>query len=576
MNKKELRKLRRPYIKVLFKNNKLNLLMTSFASILQSIDALVISWLIKEISDLIAGTSQFDFKTIIIVTLLGLLLFVVAWIIDCIFYPRFFAKPMKQYRDYVFERLMKKGIQSFSSESSALYISALSNDIKVIEEEFIGKIQAAIQVGVTFIGALVMMIIYSPLLSAIAILLSLLPIIASIIFGNKAAVAEKNVSNKKEKYLSLTKDVLTGFTVIKSFKAEDNVTSLHNDVNTSVSTAQKRRSKINVNISYSSGIAGGLLQIGVFIMACVFAIKGIGSVTAGTAIVFVQLLNYILEPIQILPGFYSGVKSSFALIEKIAVELDKNIDESGEDISPELEKGIFIKDLSFSYDEDKKVLDNINIDFKKGGCYALVGASGSGKSTLLNLLMASYHNYQGEIIFDDTELGKISAHSLYDLVSIIQQNVFVFNNTIKENITMFKEFNEDEINQAIKSSGLEKLINERGKDYLCGENDSSLSGGERQRISIARALLRKTPVLLVDEATSALDAETSFEVLDAILKLKEHTRIIVTHDLDENILRRCSELFVLKNGELIEKGTFDALMDKKGYFYSLYTVSQTN
>ncbi len=576
MDKKELRKLRRPYIKVLFKNNKLNLLMTSIASILQSIGALVISWLIKEISDLIAGTSKFDFKTIIIVTLLGLLLFVVAWIIDWIFYPRFFAKPMKQYRDYVFERLMKKGIQSFSSESSALYISALSNDIKVIEEEFIGKIQAAIQVGVTFIGALVMMIIYSPLLSAIAILLSLLPIIASIIFGNKAAIAEKNVSNKKEKYLSLTKDILTGFTVIKSFKAEDNVTSLHNDVNTSVSTAQKRRSKINVNISYSSGIAGGLLQIGVFIMACVFAIKGIGSVTAGTAIVFVQLLNYILSPIQILPGFYSGVKSSFALIEKIAVELDKNIDESGEDISPELKKGIFIKDLSFSYEEDKKVLDNINIDFKKGGCYALVGASGSGKSTLLNLLMASYHNYQGKIFFDDIELGKISARSLYDLVSIIQQNVFVFNNTIKENITMFKEFNEDEINQAIKSSGLEKLINERGKDYLCGENGSSLSGGERQRISIARALLRKTPVLLVDEATSALDAETSFEVLDAILKLKEHTRIIVTHDLDENILRRCSELFVLKNGELIEKGTFDALMDKKGYFYSLYTVSQTN
>lgn len=576
MDKKELRKLRRPYIKVLFKNNKLNLLMTSIASILQSIGALVISWLIKEISDLIAGTSQFDFKTIIIVTLLGLLLFVVAWIIDWIFYPRFFAKPMKQYRDYVFERLMKKGIQSFSSESSALYISALSNDIKVIEEEFIGKIQAAIQVGVTFIGALVMMIIYSPLLSAIAILLSLLPIIASIIFGNKAAVAEKSVSNKKENYLSLTKDVLTGFTVIKSFKAEDNVTSLHNDVNTSVSTSQKRRSKINVNISYSSGIAGGLLQIGVFIMACVFAIKGIGSVTTGTAIVFVQLLNYILSPIQILPGFYSGVKSSFALIEKIAVELDKNIDESGEDISPELKKGIFIKDLAFSYEEDKKVLDNINIDFKKGGCYALVGASGSGKSTLLNLLMASYHNYQGEIIFDDTELGKISARSLYDLVSIIQQNVFVFNNTIKENITMFKEFNEDEINQAIKSSGLEKLINERGKDYLCGENGSSLSGGERQRISIARALLRKTPVLLVDEATSALDAETSFEVLDAILKLKEHTRIIVTHDLDENILRRCSELFVLKNGELIEKGTFDELMEKKRYFYSLYTVSQTN
>ena len=169
MDKKELKKLRRPFIKVLFKNNKINLLMTSLASILQSIGALSISWLIKELSDLIAGTSQYDFKTIIIVTIISILIFVVAWVIDRIFYPRFFAKPMKQYRDYVFERLMKKGIQSFSSESSALYISALSNDIKVIEEEFIGKIQTAIQVTVTFIGSLVLMIIYSPLLSAIAI-----------------------------------------------------------------------------------------------------------------------------------------------------------------------------------------------------------------------------------------------------------------------------------------------------------------------------------------------------------------------------------------------------------------------
>ncbi|MBO7364069.1 MAG: ATP-binding cassette domain-containing protein, partial [Lachnospiraceae bacterium] len=113
-----------------------------------------------------------------------------------------------------------------------------------------------------------------------------------------------------------------------------------------------------------------------------------------------------------------------------------------------------------------------------------------------------------------------------------------------------------------------------GADYLCGENGSGLSGGERQRVSIARALLRKTPVLFVDEATASLDAETSFEVLDAILKLDGYTRVIVTHDLDENILRRCTGLFALKNGVVSEQGTFDGLMAKKGYFYSLFTVSQ--
>ncbi len=209
-----------------------------------------------------------------------------------------------------------------------------------------------------------------------------------------------------------------------------------------------------------------------------------------------------------------------------------------------------------------------------GGCYALVGGSGSGKSTILNLLMASYRDYAGEILYDGKELKAISPSSLYDLVSIIQQNVFVFNSTIRDNITMFSDFPKAEVDRAVRLSGLEKLMDERGEDYLCGENGSGLSGGERQRISIARALLRKTPVLLVDEATASLDAETSFEVLNAILNLDGYTRIIVTHDLEENILRRCTGLFALKNGTIAEQGTFDELMDRKDYFYSLFTVSQ--
>ena len=223
---------------------------------------------------------------------------------------------------------------------------------------------------------------------------------------------------------------------------------------------------------------------------------------------------------------------------------------------------------------DKPVLTDVDMELPVGGCYALVGGSGSGKSTILNLLMAAYDTYAGHILYDGRELKNIAPSSLYDLVSIIQQNVFVFNSTIRDNITLFSDFPKAEVDRAVRLSGLSKLIEEKGEDYLCGENGAGLSGGERQRVSIARALLRKTPVLFVDEATAALDAETSFEVLDAILKLDGYTRVIVTHDLDENILRRCTGLFTLKNGVVSEQGTFDELMDKKGYFYSLFTVSQ--
>ena len=548
--------------------------MTVLAAFLAAVSELVISWTIKGISDLISGDTTIRFGTLLFIAGIGFALMLIAWALDRTFLSRFRARAMQQYRKYVFDRLLEKGIQAFSGENSARYLSALSNDANTIEQDYVRMLQNTIQVGITFVGALGMMLWYSPLLTLIAIGFSLLPILVSVVLGNKAAVAEKDVSDKKERYTGILKDVLSGFAVIKSFKAEKSISALHDESNNSVADAANSREKVKLHVSYASGLAGGVLQFGVFFVAAALALSGKGGITAGTAIVFVQLLNYVLAPIQVFPTFYAGKKSAYSLIDKLAEALSKNVSDQGEHIAPRLSEGISVRDLAFAYEEGKPVLRGVDMELRAGGCYALVGGSGSGKSTILNLLMASSKNYQGEILYDGKELKTVSAGSLYDLVSIIQQNVFVFNSTIRDNITMFSQFPEEEIDRAVRLSGLKKLIEEKGADYLCGENGSGLSGGERQRISIARALLRKTPVLFVDEATASLDAETSFEVLDAILKLDGYTRVIVTHDLDESILRRCTDLFALKNGAVSEQGTLDDLMAQKGYFYSLFTVSQ--
>ena len=285
-------------------------------------------------------------------------------------------------------------------------------------------------------------------------------------------------------------------------------------------------------------------------------------------------MNYVLQPIGTIPTCIAERKAARALIEKIAEAINANVREETESESFELRDGIKISNLSFGYQEDKQVLADIDLDFKLGKKYAVVGASGSGKSTLLSLLMASYPNYSGSITYDGRELREINSADLYEVESIIQQNVFVFNATIRDNITMFREFPEDEIESAIRLSGLSELIAEKGADYLCGENGSGLSGGEKQRISIARSLLKKSQVLLVDEATAALDAETAFRVSSALLALDGITCIVVTHNLDATLLSKYDSIITLKNGKIAESGRFDELIEKKGYFYSLFTVSQ--
>ncbi len=216
----------------------------------------------------------------------------------------------------------------------------------------------------------------------------------------------------------------------------------------------------------------------------------------------------------------------------------------------------------------------MSLDFAPGKSYAVVGASGSGKSTLLGLVMGSCPEYLGSVTMDDRELRDVNTDSIFDVVSVIQQNVFIFDDTIRRNICMFREFPEELVETAVRRAGLSGLVEEKGWDYVCGEGGVNLSGGEKQRIAIARSLLKQSQVLLADEATSALDAETADMVTGAILDLEGITRLVVTHRLDEKALTRFDEIVVMRNGRVAERGSFAGLMERKEYFYSLYQVSR--
>ncbi len=556
-----------------YRKNKLLFVIAAIASLCAGTVGLAFSWVLRALLDTAAGSEgSLPFMKVLMIVGIILVLSVSFSVTDYLSRPAFIKKAMIQYKNFAFEKLTNKNISSFRNENTAAYISALTNDATVVEADYLGKKLILLTRLVSFFGSLTMMLITSPLLTLAAIVVMLIPTAVSILTSTKLVSAEKNVSERNSDFVTAVSDCLNGFKVIKSFKAEKEVLNIFSNDNKRLEDEKYRRERIKTIIAACGGLAGALAQFGVFIAGTLMCLKGWG-VTPGVVIMFVNLMNFLIQPVSELPTLLSARKASLALIDKLATALDKNTEtDEGEDITS-FKRSIRLENVSFGYDEEKEVLHNISTEFEAGKAYAVVGGSGSGKSTLINLLMSSYSDYKGNILFDNTEMKNISPESLYDVVSMIQQDVFVFNSSVKNNVTMFKDFTKEEIDEAISRARLDSFVKEKGDGYLCGENGKDLSGGEKQRISIARSLLKKSKVLLADETTSALDADTAFKVTDDILNLSGILRIVITHSLDEILLKRYDEILVLKDGKIEEKGGFDELMAKKGYFYALYTVA---
>ncbi len=486
--------------------------------------------------------------------------------------PRFLQRAMEQYKNYAFVKLTRKNLAAFRRESASDYLSGFSNDLNTIETDYL-KAQFEIAVNiVALIGSALMMLWYSPIMTAIALGFCILPMLAAVFTGNKLEKSQKQVSIKNANFLAALKDALDGFSVMKSFGAEKEIAEVVGQSSHHAEQAKCSREKLDIILGMLSAVAGGTAQLGTFLVGCALTLSGY-AITPGKLIAYLDLTGLFIMGIRTLPVLLAKRKAALGLVDKLAAAIDENAQDQGSALMEPVQQEIRLSHVSFAYEPEKPVLKDISCFFKKGKSYAVVGASGSGKSTLLNLLMGS-DNYEGDIYFDTQELRDISSKSICDATSMIQQNVFVFNASIRDNITMFKEFPKTQVDEAIRLSGLSALVSEKGEHYLCGENGCNLSGGEKQRISIARSLLRKTQILLADEATAALDAETAYQVSDAILNLTDMTRIVVTHALDRNLLRRYDGILAMKSGRIIESGSFDELMGQKGYFYSLYTVSQ--
>jgi len=552
--------------------NRKNFNLTLLSVFINSAVGVSIAFIMQNVTE---AMELQDFKRIKIAIILSVFTAGAALLMGILqktFRNRYMKKGLSQFKMFVFEKLLNKSIGGFGDTSSGQFISAFSNDLASIESNYLsGNINIVTQIT-TFIGGVAAMTYINWRLMLCVMATSALPCFVALKYSKKITQKEKQTSAKNAGFVDQVKDLLNGFIVIKSFKAEMEVLRIFDRQNSELEEVKRKRRETGDMVSILSESSYTIVTIVLVSIGTLFVFKGL--MTIGGVLAFVQLSNYVLNPIHRMVPLYSNRKAAIALIDKLAATIEAEDSGKNKTEIKKFDKVISFRNVSFAYEEDKTVLNNISVDFEKGKSYAIVGNSGGGKSTLLRLLLGHFSNYKGQIMIDGNELRDISLGSLYDVVSVIQQNVFLFASSLKDNITMFKDFPEDKYENAVRLAGLTDLLREKGNEYNCGEGGCNLSGGEKQRVSIARCLIRETPILLMDEATAALDNETALSVSNAILDIDGLTRIIVTHKLEESIMKKYDEIVVVNNGTIVERGVFSDLMSRKGYFYSLFNVSQ--
>ena len=479
---------------------------------------------------------------------------------------------MSRYKNKVFKSILDRDYREFSKEKSGKFISILTENMKKIEQDYLHQYFNISKNISLMIFSLVAMFIGNWFLTLLVIIASIIPMMISGFIGQKSASLQNSSMIADQKYLAKVKDILAGFLVIKSFNVKEAIRQDYKNESEKLDEIYFIKGKFDVLSNVISQLSGMI----VFLVAFgggMYLVFG-GHTTIGSVTAIVQLVNFVVMPLNEIGMGMSKLREGQATLNSFEV---KDVIELQTGKTKEyFDDVISFSNVDFSYpNAEEKIFNNLSLQIKKGGKIAIVGMSGSGKSTLLNLLLRFYDVTSGYISIDNQDLQAISAESLYNLMTIVQQDVYIFDDTLKANITLSQSFTEDDIKKAVQQSGLESYIleNELGLQTLCGENGSNLSGGERQRLSIARALIRKTPILLLDEATSSLDNKVTTEIENSILEIQDLTVLVVTHKLNKSMLKKYNRILFMKNGVIVEDGSFDNLMDRKGEFYKLVELS---
>lgn len=537
---------------------------------------LVVPWLIKNVVDKVLAEKNMYMLNLVVVSIL------------IVFLVRGFATYGQTYtmsyigqrviidiREAMFKHLQRLDQAYYDRRKTGVIMSNLTNDVAALQSAIVDNLVSFITEGVTLIGSLVSMLYLDWKLTLVTLVI--VPVVLGIIniFGKRLRIAGHDVQGRIADITSLLQETISGARVVRSFAREGYEVQRFERENQrnfrAVMRATKLTSLLSPLVEFSAAIAVTvILWYGGYSVVT-------GAITAGSLIAFLIYAINLSNPVKRLSQVYGNIQKAMAAGDRVFAILDTKpevVEKTNAIVLPEVDGRVRFDHVSFSYDGEKKALDDFSLDVPAGRVVAIVGPSGAGKTTIANLLPRFYDATEGAITVDGIDVRDVTFQSLREQIGVVPQETMLFNATIKDNILYGRlDGTDEEVYAAAKAANALEFIERlpEGMDTLVGERGSSLSGGQRQRIAIARAILKNPKILILDEATSALDTESEKLVQEALERLMQgRTAFVIAHRL--STIKNADQIVVLREGKLVESGTHDELVAAGGLYQHLYSV----
>jgi len=477
-------------------------------------------------------------------------------------------------RNNLYRRMQMQSLSFFTKNPTGILMSRITSDVGYVQGAVSEAVTSLLKDSFTLI-CLVFVIFYRDWqLAIIAMFVFPLTIYPIAKFGGKMRNIATRTQVTMGSLTTLLQETISGTRIVKAFSMEEYESRRFAKENEHLFKLAMKSVSVSAVSSPFMEFLGGIGIAAIVFYGGYQVIKGIS--TPGTFFSFLTALIMLYEPVKRLTNVNNTIQQGIAGAKRVfsIIDIVPDIINDADAIDlPKISRGIDIKDVTFCY-EETPVLKNVNLSIKAGEVIAFVGMSGGGKTTLVNLIPRFYDVSEGQILIDGHDIRHVTIESLRGQIGIVTQQTILFNDTVRNNIAYGNiEKTDEDIVQAAKAANAHDFIMNLPKRYdtVIGEQGAKLSGGERQRMSIARALLKDAPILILDEATSSLDTEAEIEVQDALEYLmKGRTTLIIAHRL--STIRNAHRILVLANGEIVEEGTHESLLEKRGEYFKFYNM----